>query len=125
MTASSDFDIGRFKRRNTSASQYDAQIDRLINQQISVDAIEVAVGGAIGNISENKSRSFVIYGEPQSGKNEMMICLTAKLIDAGYEYIVHLLNDSVDLLNQNLGRFKSSGLAPSARNFSEVFRSRL
>jgi hypothetical protein len=62
----------------------------------------------------------VIYGEPQSGKTEMMICLTAKLLDEGFEFILHLLNDSVDLLGQNLGRFKSSGLAPAARNFSEI-----
>jgi Z1 domain/Type III restriction enzyme, res subunit len=115
-----EFDISRFKNRSSGSSQYDAQIDRLINQKINVNSIEAAVGGAIRNIAENRSRSFVIYGEPQSGKTEMMICLTAKLVDAGYEYIVHLLNDSVDLLNQNLGRFKSSGLAPSARNFSEV-----
>jgi Z1 domain/Type III restriction enzyme, res subunit len=120
MVDAPDFDINRFKNRNSSTSQYDAQIDRLINQKINVNSIEAAVGGAIRNIAENRSRSFVIYGEPQSGKTEMMICLTAKLVDAGYEYIVHLLNDSVDLLNQNLGRFKSSGLAPSARNFSEV-----
>lgn len=50
----------------------------------------------------------------------MMICLTAKLLDDGRNVIVHLLNDSVDLLGQNLGRFKSSGLAPAARNFSEI-----
>ena len=50
----------------------------------------------------------------------MMICLTAKLLDDGRRLIIHLLNDSVDLLGQNLGRFKASGLAPSARNFAEV-----
>jgi len=50
----------------------------------------------------------------------MMICLTAKLLDEGYKLIIHLLNDSVDLLGQNLGRFKTSGLSPAARNFSEV-----
>ena len=38
----------------------------------------------------------------------------------GTDIIVHLLNDSVDLLGQNLGRFKASGLAPAARNFSEI-----
>jgi hypothetical protein len=62
----------------------------------------------------------VIYGEPQSGKTEMMICLTAKLIDAGFNVVVHLLNDSVQLLQQNLERFQRSGLSPSARNFSEI-----
>ena len=50
----------------------------------------------------------------------MMICLTAKLLDEGYSMIIHLLNDSVQLLEQNLDRFKRSGLAPAARNFTEV-----
>jgi Z1 domain/SWI2/SNF2 ATPase len=120
VSAADDFDINLVKSKTSSSFQYDAQIARLRARKVSVDSIETAVRGAIANISQGKSRSFVIYGEPQSGKTEMMICLTAKLVDAGYDYIVHLLNDSVDLLNQNLGRFKSSGLAPSARNFSEV-----
>ena len=115
-----EFDISRFRSNRHRSSQYDAQIARLRGRQINVDSIETAVRGAIKNIESGSSRSFVIYGEPQSGKTEMMICLTAKLVDAGYDYIIHLLNDSVDLLNQNLGRFKSSGLAPSARNFSEI-----
>jgi hypothetical protein len=34
--------------------------------------------------------------------------------------VVHLLNDSVQLLQQNLDRFQRSGLSPSARNFSEI-----
>jgi hypothetical protein len=50
----------------------------------------------------------------------MMICLTAKLIDEGHPFILHLLNDSVDLLGQNLGRFSASGLAPAAKHFSEI-----
>ena len=50
----------------------------------------------------------------------MMICLTAKLLDEGYRFIIHMLNDSVDLLGQNLGRFHGSGLAPSAHNFNEI-----
>jgi len=62
----------------------------------------------------------MIYGEPQSGKTEMMICLTAKLLDGGRSFILHLLNDSVDLLAQNLGRFQASGLAPSAQNYTDI-----
>ena len=50
----------------------------------------------------------------------MMICLTARLIDIGCNLVIHLLNDSVQLLEQNLNRFKRSGLPPAARNFSEV-----
>jgi hypothetical protein len=116
----SQFDINRFRHSTKSVSQYEKQLDRLIRSGKQVDCIEDAVRGAVRNLRENLSKSFVIYGEPQSGKTEMMICLTGKLLDEGFNFIVHMLNDSVDLLNQNLGRFKSSGLAPSARNFSEV-----
>jgi len=114
------FDISRFKRRDEKADQYERQLRRLTGDGIDVTSIEKAVQGAIRALVDGEGRSFVIYGEPQSGKTEMMICLTAKLLDQGHQFIVHLLNDSVDLLGQNLGRFKSSGLAPAARNFSEV-----
>jgi hypothetical protein len=115
-----EFDIDRFKNNEPPSQQYERQLKRLTDTRKEVDCIEAAVRGAIHNINEREGRSFVIYGEPQSGKTEMMICLTAKLLDEGFEFIVHLLNDSVDLLGQNLGRFKSSGLAPAARNFSEI-----
>jgi hypothetical protein len=113
------FDIDRFKKQSLPATQYERQIQRLISDGKEVQSIEKAVRGAINNLQE-EHRSFVIYGEPQSGKTEMMICLTAKLLDEKRDVIVHLLNDSVDLLGQNLGRFKTSGLAPAARNFSEI-----
>jgi hypothetical protein len=85
-------------------------------------AVGVAHQGLYG-LAEAKTSSLVIYGEPQSGKTEMMICLTAKLLDDGHPVIVHLMNDSVDLLTQNLKRFKTSGLAPAARNSSEMVQS--
>jgi hypothetical protein len=114
------FDVSRFSKVDPNATkQYQRQIQRLIEAGKEVQSIEVAVQGTIRNLDDDR-RSFVIYGEPQSGKTEMMICLTAKLLDSGFETIVHLLNDSVDLLEQNLGRFKESGLAPAAKNFSEV-----
>jgi hypothetical protein len=50
----------------------------------------------------------------------MMICLTAKLLDDGHRIIIHLLNDSVQLLQQNLDRFQRSNLSPAAKNFSDV-----
>lgn len=115
-----EFDINRFKKSEPPTNQYERQLRRLSDSRKEVTAIEAAVRSAIRNIGELEGRSFVIYGEPQSGKTEMMICLTAKLLDEGYEFILHLLNDSVDLLGQNLGRFKSSGLAPAAKNFSEI-----
>jgi hypothetical protein len=114
------FDINRFKSSEPPADQYERQLKRLTDERTDVVCIEAAVREAIRNIADLDGRSFVIYGEPQSGKTEMMICLTAKLLDEGFQFILHLLNDSVDLLGQNLGRFKSSGLAPAARNFSEI-----
>lgn len=114
------FNLQRFLNKSGAADQYERQLKRLSSSGKSVASIEKAVRGALDSLEEKHGRSFVIYGEPQSGKTEMMICLTAKLLDTGRDMIVHLLNDSVDLLGQNLGRFKSSGLAPAARNFSEV-----
>ena len=87
---------------------------------IAPACIEEAVNGATNNLARARSSSLVIYGEPQSGKTEMMICLTAKLLDKGHSTIVHLMNDSVDLLTQNLRRFKASGLAPAPRGLSEL-----
>jgi hypothetical protein len=114
------FDVRRFQRKVEPTSQYERQLSRLTSQQKEVVSVETAVRGALENLRGKSGKSFVIYGEPQSGKTEMMICLTAKLLDEGYPVIVHLLNDSVDLLGQNLGRFKASGLAPAARNFTEI-----
>ncbi|MDV6330020.1 Z1 domain-containing protein [Asticcacaulis sp. 201] len=114
------FDITKFSANATISKQYEAQLGRLKTANKQVDCIEDAVRGALENLQKEDCTSFVIYGEPQSGKTEMMICLTAKLLDEGYNFIVHLLNDSVDLLGQNLGRFKKSGLAPAARNVSEI-----
>lgn len=99
--------------------RYARQIERLKRAKKDTAAIEDAVEKASNNV-QNGIKSFVIYGEPQSGKTEMMICLTAKLIDAGHRTIIHLLNDSVQLLQQNLDRFQRSNLSPAAKNFSDV-----
>jgi late competence protein required for DNA uptake (superfamily II DNA/RNA helicase) len=115
------FDASTFREFASLKNRYERQLQRLRGDGLTTDCIEVAVKGAIKNLSAAKRASLVIYGDPQSGKTEMMICLTAKLLDAGTRTIVHLMNDSVDLLNQNLQRFKSSGLAPAALSSSELF----
>lgn len=115
-----NFDINRFRSPIRGSVEYERQLERLRGTGKDVRSIESAVRGAIDNVRINAGRSFVIYGEPQSGKTEMMICLTGKLIDEGFDFILHLLNDSVDLLGQNLGRFSSSGLAPAAKHFSDI-----
>jgi hypothetical protein len=116
----SAFNIADFKGDQAYSDQYQRQLHRLRSADNSTECIEEAVQGALANLSDGQQKSFVIYGEPQSGKTEMMICLTAKLLDDGHRFIVQLLNDSVDLLGQNLERFHGSGLAPSARTFKEI-----
>jgi hypothetical protein len=114
------FDIRKFKQPSSASTRrFDGQLSRLVAAGKSTGQIVQAVSAAMANV-EAGVRSFVIYGEPQSGKTEMMICLTAKLLDAQKRFILHLLNDSVDLLGQSLARFRSSGLIPAARNFSEI-----
>ncbi|MHB8743613.1 MAG: Z1 domain-containing protein [Sulfuricaulis sp.] len=114
------FDQARFLNVELNKGQYRRQLKRLADEGKQVDCIEAAVDGAVRNLSGTEKASFVIYGEPQSGKTEMMICLTARLLDEGRQFILHLLNDSVDLLGQNLGRFQKSGLAPAAKNYTDV-----
>jgi Z1 domain len=117
---SKSFDISNFRGDDQPKDQYRQQLRRLHDVGNSTECIEQAVAGALQNLTTSGQKSFVIYGEPQSGKTEMMICLTAKLLDDGHRFIVHLLNDSVDLLGQNLSRFHNSGLAPAAQNFMEI-----
>ncbi|MBI2273573.1 MAG: DEAD/DEAH box helicase family protein [Bacteroidetes bacterium] len=113
-----EFDINKFKGQKND--RYAKHLASLKKSGKETTSIEKAVSDALKNIEDGKTRSFVIYGEPQSGKTEMMIGLTAKLLDAGNKIVIHLLNDSVDLLNQNLRRFKKSGLSPSPKHFKEI-----
>lgn len=114
------FNISKFKTTNHKSARYARQLSRLRDDKRYTESIEKAVEGAISNIHAQQSRSFVVYGEPQSGKTEMMICLTARLLDEGHRIIVVLLNDSVQLLNQNLDRFRRSTIDPAPKNFSEI-----
>ncbi|MEZ5922021.1 MAG: Z1 domain-containing protein [Parvularculaceae bacterium] len=100
--------------------QYDRRIQALKNRSLNTTAIESTVSETIATLQRSDGRSFVIFGEPQSGKTEMMIALNAKLLDTGAEIIVNLLTDSLDLLEQSLSRFRGSGLSPSPKQFSEL-----
>ncbi|EPQ72833.1 Z1 domain-containing protein [Mycobacterium marinum] len=116
-----DFDISKYRDLpGSSPNRLGTQYARIKNSGKSVAQIEKAVDGAIKNLTENDVRSFIIYGEPQSGKTEMMICLTAALLDNGFKIIVVLVNDAVQVLDQNLNRFRRSDLAPAPKNFSEI-----
>jgi len=63
-------------------SKYANQIERVRFEKGYVKSIEITVEETIKNINEGATR-LAIYGEPQSGKTEMMICLTARLLDEG------------------------------------------
>lgn len=117
----SEFKIDEFRAGSSAnRSRYERRITELQREGLSTASIETAVNGALDNIQKHGTRSFVIYGEPQSGKTEMMIALTAQLIDAGHDLIIVLLNDSVQLLEQNLDRFLRSGLDPAPKKFNEI-----
>lgn len=105
--------------------QYKKQFARLRNQGVKTDMIGKAVDEVMQKLPNASTGSLVIYGDPQSGKTEMMICLTARLLDEGQQVIIHLMNDSVDLLMQNLDRFRLAGLAPAPRNATDLANSPL
>lgn len=114
-----DFNLNSLKQETEIGHRYEKRIAYLVNNGQEVERIKIVVETAIDNIKKGQ-KSFVIYGEPQSGKTEMMIALTAKLLDEGHKIILVLLNDSVQLLGQNLERFQRSGLSPSPKKFSEI-----
>ena len=58
-------------------------------------SIEKTVEDAVTNITKKKAKSFVIYGEPQSGKTSMMIALTSKLLDENFRFIVIIFSVSL------------------------------
>ncbi|MDA8669194.1 DEAD/DEAH box helicase family protein [Alphaproteobacteria bacterium] len=100
-------------------SRYELILDDLRKRKYHLDSIIKTVENSVENIKKKETRSFVIYGEPQSGKTEMMTTLTGKLLDEGFKFIVILLNDSLDLLRQNKNRFQNSKLTPTAQGFTK------
>lgn len=101
-------------------TQFEQRIEKLREDAKFTKSIEETVGKAVSNYLATEDKAFVIFGEPQSGKTEMMIALNAKLLDEECQVIINLLPDSVDLLEQNLARFRLSGLSPSPKNYSEL-----
>lgn len=121
-----DFDISNFlgaEIEQSKGGRLARQYQRIAAKGQSTESIKTAVDAALLNIQVHEAKSFVIYGEPQSGKTEMMIALTAALLDIGQRIIIVLTNDSIQLLEQNITRFQLSGLDPAPKNFSEVLDS--
>lgn len=116
------FDLKAITEAASLKNRYENQLQIMRDKGLETRFVETAVEGAIAKLTGGGKNALVIYGDPQSGKTEMMICLTAKLLDDGHEIIVHLMNDSVDLLAQNLERFSSSGLSPAPTNSVEAIK---
>jgi hypothetical protein len=110
-----DFD----RLKSLKVSQYENQISRVKANGLETVHIEKTVKQVLSNL-DNGAKSLVIYGEPQSGKTEMMICLTARLLDSEKKCIIVLVNDSVDLLNQNAKRFSISQISPTPTKLYEL-----
>ena len=113
------FDISEFTNKKYVKTRYQKQLDRLSDKGIALDRFIKVTDKAIQNIHDG-FRSFCIYGDPQCGKTEMMIVLTAKLLDEGHKIIIVLMNDDVNLLNQNSKRFSVSGLDPTPKIYLEI-----
>lgn len=58
-------------------SEYDKRINALKQKGFQTNHIENTVKECINNVTSGV-KSFVIYGEPQCGKTELMIAITAK-----------------------------------------------
>jgi len=114
-----DFDIERFKKIKFGNDKYTKQLNRLKKDGIDTSMIEETIDSSVNHISGG-TRAFVIFGEPQSGKTEMMVCLTSKLLDIGKKVIIILLNDNNTLLGQNLDRFKHSKTDPDPKDYSDI-----
>ncbi len=114
------FDLSKFLNAEIPPTRFAQHLHKLEVRGLYVSNIISTVDAAVRNIRELRCRSFVIYGEPQSGKTEMMIGLCARLLDEGTNQIIVLVNDSVQLLQQNLGRFQRSGISPTPRSLADI-----
>ena len=73
---------------------------------MEIDKIECTIRAAAANLREENPSPFIIYGEPQSGKTEMMICLAAKLLDEGFPFIAMLLMTALTCFRKIWGGFR-------------------
>lgn len=83
---------------------YPLRLNTLASWGRDTDLISNGIADCLRTI-ESGTRSFVVYGEPQSGKTEFMIALVCKLIDLGKKTIFVIMNDNTELEAQNFDRF--------------------
>ncbi len=88
--------------------RFSNRINALRESGFNTSIIEKGVNQALDVITKKNGKSFVIYGEPQSGKTELMIALTCRLLDEGFKTIFVVVNDNTELENQNFERFQGA-----------------
>ena len=76
-------------------NRYDERIKYLQKKNLNTSIIQKGVND-VERVIDEGAKSFVIYGEPQSGKTEVMIALTCKLLDKGFRTIFIVMNDIFD-----------------------------
>ena len=109
--------------KKSEPNQYKKRIKLLKNEKgFDTSNIEDVVQEVSKNIFKEKCKALVIYGEPQSGKTETMIALTAKLLDEGKKHILLLVTDNVKLRDQNLGIFAKSRINPTPQDNLDFLR---
>lgn len=92
---------------NSKTNRLNKRLAFLNNKDIDTSGIADGVSEVM-KVLEAGGKSFVIYGEPQSGKTETMIALTCKLLDEDYKTIFIVMNDNTELENQNFSRFSGA-----------------
>ena len=95
------------EEHNYSNDRYKDRISSLKEKGFDSSHVENGVESVIEKLSSG-AKSFVVYGEPQSGKTEFMIALTCALLDSGKQTIFVVMNDNTTLEIQNFRRFKEA-----------------
>ena len=98
-----------FNKFNSNSGDPQDSYERRISylkteKKFNTKPIEDGIASSVENL-QRKEKSFVIYGEPQSGKTEVMIALTCKLVDLDFKTIFIVMNDNTELEEQNFERF--------------------
>ena len=97
---------------------YKKRIEFLKKSGMETSIIEAGIEKA-ENVIQKGIKSFVIYGEPQSGKTEVMIALTCKLVDLGFKTIFVVMNDNTELEIKTISAFNlRPSLIPPLKRFS-------
>lgn len=100
-------DLIRLLNESESESRYHNRLAKLRSLGRDTRIIENGISDTI-QVLEVGEKSFVVYGEPQSGKTEFMIALVCKLLDIGHRTIFIIMNDNTELEQQNFDRFHAA-----------------